>query len=408
MTENARDLVQTATRVCRWPGCINVLEWGGVGRPPSWCLQVVEGVRHTAVNAHRSRLDRPEALAGSTPALGGDDDRPVSRARGELARVAEAVGAGLALWRSETAAHETRMRALVDAAEAALTDLDKDAVDAETAAVRRAAAAAVDRAEQDRDDAAGLQAAAEEARDTALEAADEAVAEAAQAVEQTTMLAGERDAAVADAASLRDLHETALQDLAAAGVRLQALTDELTDARAQRDSSLAAESRVQALLVQVTDERDQARTQRETDVADHRAEMLTIRAEHQAQRDAALADHRDELAAVRTEHAQSLEDLRGVLDQVRAAHAEQVQELRERLDEAAEARKAEGLQARDRLAETRADLTQVRQEADAARTQFREDLAALRAQQAAALDALHAAGPGSTAAGRKKAAPPTT
>lgn len=39
------------------------------------------------------------------------------------------------------------------------------------------------------------------------------------------------------------------------------------------------------------------------------------------------------------------------------------------------------------LAETQADLTRVRQEADAARAEFREDLATLRAQHAAALDA---------------------
>ena len=73
-------------RVCEWPGCGRPVVWAGRGRPPRWCLEVVDGVRHTAVNAHRARGGAP-AIAAARPVAdgavdGGAGERPVSRARG--------------------------------------------------------------------------------------------------------------------------------------------------------------------------------------------------------------------------------------------------------------------------------------------------------------------------------------
>src|SRR6266540_6697425 len=130
MTERAAGPTSEPTetagaRVCQWPGCTQLIEWNGRGRPPAWCQQVVDDVRHTAVNAHRHRGGARQKPARSL--VEGldhvDDERPVSRARGELGRVSEAITASLTSWRNETAAHELRMRALVDAAAAAVAEL---------------------------------------------------------------------------------------------------------------------------------------------------------------------------------------------------------------------------------------------------------------------------------------------
>jgi hypothetical protein len=65
----------------------------------------------------------PPALPPLPPGEG-PQERPVTRARGEPGRAAEAIGAGLARWRAETAAHELRISAVVDQVTAALGDPD--------------------------------------------------------------------------------------------------------------------------------------------------------------------------------------------------------------------------------------------------------------------------------------------
>ena len=64
MSEQARGEAESGTakqqvRVCEWPGCGRPVVWAGRGRPPRWCLEFVDGVRHTAVNAHRARGGAP-------------------------------------------------------------------------------------------------------------------------------------------------------------------------------------------------------------------------------------------------------------------------------------------------------------------------------------------------------------
>src|ERR1039458_9067125 len=105
-------------RVCEWPGCGRPVVWAGRGRPPRWCLEVVDGVRHTAVNAHRARGGAP-AAAPVGPAVdgaleGGVGERPVSRARGELVAVQESIVATAAAWARDVGNHELRMTTLVE------------------------------------------------------------------------------------------------------------------------------------------------------------------------------------------------------------------------------------------------------------------------------------------------------
>src|SRR5664279_3710052 len=100
MSEHARGETESGTaepqvRVCEWPGCGRPVVWAGRGRPPRWCLEVVDGARHTAVNAYRARGGAP-AVAAAGPAPegsvdGGVGERPVSRARGELVAVQESI-----------------------------------------------------------------------------------------------------------------------------------------------------------------------------------------------------------------------------------------------------------------------------------------------------------------------------
>src|SRR5680860_1550759 len=89
MSEQAHGEAESGTaeqqvRVCEWPGCGRPVVWAGRGRPPRWCLEVVDGVRHTAVNAHRARGGAPATvstgLAVDGVTDGGVGERPVSRA----------------------------------------------------------------------------------------------------------------------------------------------------------------------------------------------------------------------------------------------------------------------------------------------------------------------------------------
>lgn len=275
-------------RVCEWPGCTEVLAWAGRGRPPTWCGRLVDGVRHNAVNAHRFRAETAR-LAGarsSGGAVAADAERPVTRALGELGRVGEAIRTGLEQWKSETSAHEMRLRALIDAATAALGSLDHTALDAETAAVRRAAAAAVNAAEQARDDAATAQARAERAGAVAGEAADEAIADAERARQ-----------ALADAERARD---DALARAEAVSVELRRTSDDLA---ATKTTLVNAETTAANVTAQV----------------EHlRAQLQQARAD----RDADRAAHREDLAQLRSEHSHALNELRAAADRLAEVKAE--------------------------------------------------------------------------------------
>src|ERR1019366_8166637 len=119
-------------RVCEWPGCGRPVVWAGRGGPPRWCLEVDDGVRHTAVNAHRAR-GGAQATASTGVVVdgavdGGVGERPVSRARGELVAVQESIVATAAAWARDVGNHELRMITLVQRFQAAAAGLDISAV----------------------------------------------------------------------------------------------------------------------------------------------------------------------------------------------------------------------------------------------------------------------------------------
>lgn len=273
-----------ARRPCRWPGCTEVIEWNGRGRPPSWCGKVIAGVRHTAVNAHRSNIASSIAITSppddTADGAGTAGDRPVTRAQGELARVADTAIVALERWRAETSNHELRIRALVDTALAALGDLDRPAIDLEVATGRRVAAALVDAAEQTRDDALAARATAEQDRQTADEAAEEAILEADRARLEADVAIEVRVAAEEAAAAAAAASEALTEQLNAIQTQRDRETVKLQDAIAARAAAVGEQELVRRALDDARSERTKAVTERDQDRQAAHEQVQLLRMEY--------------------------------------------------------------------------------------------------------------------------------
>lgn len=385
---------------CAFAGCGNSrAPYQGRGPRPRYCEQEVDGVLHNRRNYFRSTGGGPARRAGvvGTGQAPERSARPVSLARASVPVLVEQMGELLA---GQAAAQN----ALFDRLEAVAVDLaGGDAVAVEVTAVQREARAEIEEAEdaaRAADERATVAAAdVEEARAaaraalTAAEDADgraaraEAAAQQSQAAaagaeersaaaerriaELTTELTtrtderdtarAERDAAVADgrqlAARLEDAHAAAgrqADELAAAradierltGTR-QALTEQLTGARADTDrerrraevaelavarADAAAAAAGDALHTAREDHNAAierlivaAREQRDQDHAAHRDEIERLGAELTAARDA-TEDARSHLAAAREAAAEQ----RGALTAELTAARRALDELRER------------------------------------------------------------------------------
>src|SRR5262245_23103402 len=74
---------------CEIPGCVNRMPYAGRGAPPKYCGQMVEGVRHTRLTAHRvakGQLTLPTPGGDATPARADTEPRPGQHSYDDQAR----------------------------------------------------------------------------------------------------------------------------------------------------------------------------------------------------------------------------------------------------------------------------------------------------------------------------------
>lgn len=339
---------------CEIPGCTRQMPYLGRGAPPKYCGQIVEGLKHTRLNAHRlakGQIALPSPGSGQAAdevaeqgEVGGGEARPVTAARMTLELL-------LAEMTAQMIGHEQRMGVLAEQiSHAVLTAADADVVAVEVSAAHRAARGEVDRAETERDQAIGQAREARRSAEAAEERAGlaEAVAEEALADVETAYLArdqaiSERDELATAAAILREELQASREQADQLREQAAALQHQATELTRQLDAQRTlsqqqhqrAESaerhaiRATAQAEQLSTDLSTARAQREhwqAQTADVRAELAGVCSQLSAAQTAAQIekDHADQrLADQQTHYDELISELRARLSQPQPPHASQ-------------------------------------------------------------------------------------
>jgi chromosome segregation ATPase len=306
---------------CEIPRCTRRMPYSGRGAPPKYCGQVVEGVKHTRLTAHRlakGQITLPVPDGGQAAVAGrqeagseveGGEARPVTAARMTLELLLTEVAA-------QVTGHEQRMGVLAEQiSQAVRTAGDADAVAVEVSAAHRAARAEVDRAEAERDQAIEQAREARRAAEVSDEraslaeaAAEEALTDLETAQRARAQAIGERDELAAAAAVLRD-------EVEAARAQVDQLREQLTTLQ-QQAAQLTSERT--ELTRQLDAERAAVEQQRQRAES---AERHAIRAATQAEQlSTELTTARGHLEHWQTHAADVRAELAGVHSELTAAH----------------------------------------------------------------------------------------
>ncbi|WP_216628696.1 hypothetical protein, partial [Actinopolyspora erythraea] len=53
MSDQSRITTEERSVPCEIPGCLNRMSYAGTGRKPKYCGEIIDGVPHTRLTAHR-------------------------------------------------------------------------------------------------------------------------------------------------------------------------------------------------------------------------------------------------------------------------------------------------------------------------------------------------------------------